>query len=365
MQKTRKRINYCRLFLREGSLHRIKRTMDDTLVGAGGGSFAYLAPMFDTMDIGSSFHRFLLHGEFKDCKYEVIAAATNVDISEVMLAEGTTPREQAEILKELDHVRKVNNDDFLLHDLEGRFLWIQIIVSAAKVDSRFEITGFEVEFPRSSFVEYLPEIYQDTDDTFFYRYMAALQSLYENLETKVSDVPKKLDYESTDEENLNDLAGWVGFEESKITYTPEQLRILIGDLTQIQAGKGTVNVLKKMLTLITGKDVYVVEYFKWHDWMKNSPKLVEDFAKIYGSEESVFTVLIDFRETKNEDLPDSQWVMNQIEEYTPFGLKCNLAYLQESNHLDTHCYLDVNSYLSTPVKADTKGFVLGGNFVLG
>jgi len=58
-------------------------------------------------------------------------------------------------------------------------------------------------------------------------------------------------------------------------------------------------------------------------------------------------------------------VMNQIEEFTPFGLKCNLVYLNESNHLDTHCYLGVNSYLSTPVTADTKGFVLGGNFVLG
>lgn len=36
-----------------------------------------------------------------------------------------------------------------------------------------------------------------------------------------------------------------------------------------------------------------------------------------------------------------------------------------SYHMDTHCYLDVNSYLSTPVEADTSGFVLGGNYVLG
>jgi phage tail-like protein len=365
MQKTSKCVNYCRLSLQDGSFHRVELTQGYTLTGQGGGYFAYLAPMFNTMELGCSFHRFRLLGEFRDCKYEVIAAASNVDISEALFAEETAPREQTRMLKELTYMRKVNCDDFLLHELEGRYLWIQIVISSAKADSCFEIDSFNVEFPQRSFVEYFPEVYQNQPDTFFYRYMAALQSLYENLEVRISEVPQKLDYEITDEENLLELSRWVGFSETTSSFTPEQLRILIRDLTEIQAGKGTGKVLKKMLELLTGKDVYVMEYFKWHDLVAENQGCLEDYSRNYGADETVFTVMIDFRQTKNEDLPSSQWMMKLIEEYMPFGQKCNLVYLRESNHFDMHCYLDVNSYLSTPVTADTSGFVLGGNYVLG
>lgn len=75
--------------------------------------------------------------------------------------------------------------------------------------------------------------------------------------------------------------------------------------------------------------------------------------------------MIDFTKDADSQLPDSEELMRQIEEYMPLGTRCNLVYLKESNHMDTHCYLDVNSYLSTPVTADAGGFVLGGNFILG
>ena len=59
------------------------------------------------------------------------------------------------------YVRKVNTDDFLLHELKGRYLWVLIRVSGAAVDSHFCMEGFRVEFPWTSFSGYLPEIYHE------------------------------------------------------------------------------------------------------------------------------------------------------------------------------------------------------------
>lgn len=365
MQKVQKKINYCRLSLHNGICSQMELSEDHYLTGTGGGYFSYLAPVFDTMEYSCTFHRFIMHGNFKDCKFEVLVAAADKDISESIFEEGITPKDQEQILKTLKYVRKVNTHDFLLHDLEGRFLWIMIGVSASRADSRFVMEGFEVEYPRSSFVEYLPEIYHNEKDTFFYRYMAALQSLYENLEIRISDIPWDLDYETTRDENLSELAGWVGINEARFPYTSDQLRELIASLQEIQTGKGTKKILVKMLRMLTGKNVYVIEHFKWYDWMEESSQQIQDFARLYGADQTVFTVIVDFRNVKPSEIPERRWLQEWIREYTPLGMLCNLVYLGESNHMDTHCYLNVNSYLSTPTHPDTKGFVLGGNYVLG
>ena len=58
-------------------------------------------------------------------------------------------------------------------------------------------------------------------------------------------------------------------------------------------------------------------------------------------------------------------LLQLMEDYIPLGMNCNLVLLDWSSHMDTHCYLDKNSRLSIPEQADTSGFVLGGNYVLG
>ena len=70
---------------------------------------------------------------------------------------GEEGRSPEEAFGDWKSVRRVNTPDLLLHDLEGRYLWILIRVLGAGSDSSFTIEGFLVEFPWRSFVEYLPE----------------------------------------------------------------------------------------------------------------------------------------------------------------------------------------------------------------
>ena len=82
MVRTAKKVNMYRLALRRGTRYRMELTDDDRLRGTGGGYFAWLAPVFDSMDMGNTWHRLRLTGTFENCKYEVLAAATDADLRE-------------------------------------------------------------------------------------------------------------------------------------------------------------------------------------------------------------------------------------------------------------------------------------------
>lgn len=364
MMENRKQVNFYRLALEGGKRFRIELSADYRLTGTGGGTFTYLAPVYDSMDRNGTWHRLVLSGIFQECKYEIMAAASNEDLRELLYAEDQTADQMEQILREQTFIRKVNTDDLLLHSLEGQYLYILIRVSGARADSHFQIDGFQVEFPCGSFVEYLPEIYQTAGrDAFFERYLAVLQSMYEDQEREVDHVPDYLDYESTSEEYLPELASWTGSWSREQQYSTDQIRWILKHLQEIQCGRGTGHVLKEMIVLSVGREARILEYFKWHDWMKKGSVLMEIYEKLYGREEDTFTVILDATGMKNP--PGKERLLRLMEDYIPFGMNCNLVLLDWSSHMDTHCYLDKNSRLSMPEQADTSGFILGGNYVLG
>lgn len=357
-----KKVNFYRLALRRGKMHRMSLSEDHRLTGQGGGMFCYLAPVFDSNDYEGTWHRLRLNGTFTNCKYEVVATATDVKLEDTILDDSVSFADKLELLKEYGHVRKVNTDDMLLHSLQGRYLWIFITVVGSRIDSNFCLEGFSVEFPQSSFVEYLPEIYQDERDSFFERYMAVLQSLYEDLEKEVDYIPRYLDYETAPEENLSMFAEWTGRWNRGAHWTPEQLRYLISRLTKIQSGRGTWAVMEEMIYLLTGQKASIVEHFKWKDWMNKKSSLLDEFYKLYGQDEDTFVVVIDA--TEKEVGMSEQMLERILDDYTPLGMKCRVVYLKKSSHMDSQSYLDKNSYLSTPENPNTHGFVLGEELVL-
>ncbi|RHW04959.1 hypothetical protein DXA90_02725 [Clostridiaceae bacterium OF09-1] len=364
MMEEGKKINFYRLGLENGKRYRMGLTDEYRLTGTGGGVFLYLAPVYDSRDQDGSWHRLVLEGDFYRCKYEVLVMATNEDLTEQTekaWEEGSSPDL---FWPEGSYVRKVNTDDFLLHELKGRYLWVLIRISGAAVDSHFCIEGFRVEFPWTSFSGYLPEIYQEAgQNSFFERYMAVFQSMYEDLEQQVDHLPRILDYESTPDENLETLLMWTGKPYGGAEPGAEKIRTLIRDLSKIQTGKGTVRVMKQMIQFVTGRDAVIMEYFKWHDWMRRGASQLERYEKLFGKNEDQFCVILDLTREGQPVVPEE--LQKLLQEYTPLGMNSNLIFLDWSSQMDTHCYLDKNSRLAIPERADTSGFSLDGNYVLG
>lgn len=364
MAQTAKKVNYYRLGLKNGVCRRMTMTEDYLLTGSGAGAFTYLAPVYDSGNNEETWHRFKLSGIFRECKYEIYATASDVDFREELFAEKSTDSGILEMLNYHNAIRIVGNDDILLHKLTGRYLYIYIRVMSASVVGSFCINGFSVEFPAGSFVEYLPEIYQEEGrDSFFERYMAVFQSVYEDMEQAIANIPTQLDYETTEDKNLQMFTEWTGKWHTQRQLNPEQVRYMLKNLNEIQTGRGTAHVLELVVKLVTGGDVFVLEYFKWHDWMKGRSSLTESYSKLFGENEDVFTILL--RDMDGQLAGKRQYINKIIEDYLPFGMKCNLVWLEWNSHMDSYCYLDANSRLFIPEQASTSGIVLGDLYTLG
>ena len=117
MMENRKQVNFYRLALAEGKRFRMELSDDYRLTGTGGGVFTWLAPVYDSMDQNETWHRLVLSGIFRECKYEIMAAASNEDLREFLYAEERTADQIEEMLREQTFIRKVNTDDLLLHSL--------------------------------------------------------------------------------------------------------------------------------------------------------------------------------------------------------------------------------------------------------
>ena len=87
------------------------------------------------------------------------------------------------------------------------------------------------------------------------------------------------------EEHLPELASWTGDWSREQQYSSGQIRWLLKHLQEIQCGRGTGHVLEEMIALSVGRKARILEYFKWHDWMKKGTGLMEAYEKLYGREE--------------------------------------------------------------------------------
>ena len=327
---------------------------------------AYFAS-FDTGDPEGTYHRLVVDGDFDGAKLEVIAAAAPADAApgrenfSAFLASDAPAAEKMAAMALLPHVRAVNRPDILLHELAGR--WVYLCVCAVPQEAAScELRGLRLEFPRYSFTRYFPEIYQDND--FFTRYLAVFQSMYLDLEKKVDDVPLALDYESAQGEQLAALASWLGIDTAGGVFGDEQLRALIRDSRLYQGGKGTRRALESVVELACGVRPRIVEYFQWNARPMTAARR-KLYETLYGGEGDSFCVLIDLTR-RAQPLPVTEAQLDRlIDAYSMLGVRHKLVFLRRCSYTDTHCYLGVNSCLSTPETASVDGVRLGGYFTVG
>lgn len=332
---------------------------------------AYITPMFDTGDGDTEYNRVVIEGSFFGARLEVIAAAT--DLTHAQLGDQTVAladyfadpavpfEDKAQALRALEHVRRTDASDLLLHGLRGRYIWV-MVRAVPELESNVTLQGLRLEFPRCSFAEYFPEIYQQ--DEFFGRYLAVFESQYLDLERKVDEIPARLDYETVHGADLARLADWLGLDNEQGVLNDEQLRAMIRQVDLFQGKKGTRAALEAVIELVTGLRPRIVEQFQWGAYPL-SPARRRLYTALYGGQDSDFCVLLDLC-GRTRPLPLKASALDAlIEEYSPLGTRHKVVYLRRCSHLDAHCYLDVNSTLSVPRVAAVDSASLGTDIALG
>lgn len=370
MKEPLKHVNFYKRALVAGCTHNLKATDDLALVlrkpmKAG----AYLSKVFDTYDPDGTYNRLIVEGNFEGAKLEVIVAVSDYDqaviddkltyLEEYLSNSRVDPQKKAAVLQGMRHVRMVNTKDILLHTLKGRYVWVYVGISPAeKAACRLE--GIRLEFPMETFLDYFPEIYRDND--FFDRYIAIMQSLYLDIENKVDTLPALLDFESAPDHVVLDLAAWLGLDNSAGLFSIQQMRHIIGNVDLFQGGKGTRAALEEIIKLATGVKPRIIEQFQLYS-VPASQSRRGQYNKLYGEGHSCYCIILDLTD---KDVEINHALLDRlIRSYSPIGTTHKLILLNKNSHLDMHCYLDVNSALSTPETASVDGMTLGGYITVG
>lgn len=370
MKQKQKYVNFYKRALQKAWLYNmeldasLKLVMVDALRPA-----ACITNMFDTQDEDMTYNRLKLEGAFDGAKLEVIVAASDSldngfsgDAYESYFQSPENSLEdKREVMCNMHHVRAVNTEDLLLHSLQGRYVWVLVCITPVEVATRY-IGGMRLEFPRESFVRYFPEIYQDND--FFDRYISVFQSMLLDIEEEVDHIPQMLDYQSAPPKQVAELASWLGIENKTGLFNDEQLRRLIEGIDLYQGKKGTPDALSAVIELVCKTKPRIVEYFSWSKLEAPAPRR-KLYEKLYGSDANQFCVILNL--TKADGLlPVAKDELERlIDEYSIIGSTHRLVLLAKCSHIDTHCYLDVNSFLSMPEQANAAGITLGGYITIG
>ena len=364
--------NYYKCALRDGISHGFDLTSDLELeLGDSQKPCAYITRMFDTGDPDTTYHRLFVDGDWDKVKLEIFVAVTNtpdatvengIPLQSLLGNTQASPAKKEAVLRRMQFTRQVNTSDMLLHTLKGRYVWIFLAVYPESFEARFHLKGLRLEFPQHSFTEYFPEIYQGND--FFERYVAVFQTMFLDEEKRVDELPGLLDYEGTAEPYVKELASWLGVDDPDNLYTTEQLRQIIRDIDLYQGGKGTKKALVEMIRLITGIEPRIAEPFQWNR-SEMSPQREKQYRSLYGETDNHFCVILDVMD-KEDALPLSEQKLEKlIRAFSMVGTSPRLVLLTRCSHTDGHCYLGINSTLSTPEIAAVDRTVLGDHITVG
>lgn len=249
-------------------------------------------------------------------------------------------------LEVLDYIGSIvyeSPTDIVMHGFKGRYLWISMEVLGYN-DEPLVIEKLKIEFPRVSFMNYLPDIYRKDQDTdcFLDRFISIFQSLYYDLEDEFDNIPRLFAVDVVNEEFLNWIAQWFSIENSFI-WTKEKLRNLLKNIMEIYRMKGTKESIIKLIEIYSGIKPIIVEQFnvtnnEYYDKNKN------DIDRLFGSTGYTFTILIQ----SDKEISSDSYIefLKIIENCKPMDSICNLVVLNNKTYLDHHCYLGLNSYIS-------------------
>lgn len=236
--------------------------------------------------------------------------------------EWTLP-DMAALMADFQKLEIRNPEDILLHEVQGRYLWLGMVAWGNGAGSP-AVRTIQIYFPKEVWNRYLPEIYQGKNQEFLERFLSIFQSLYEDFERRIRKDTSWLDLLAVDPEMLNWLAGWIHVENGHL-WTAEHLRQYLMEGAALFGRRGTARGLIRMVEIFTGETPYLVEM---------EP----------GEDPHRFTLFL--KESVIADARSYRAAERIIREGKPADMEVNLVPLRPYLFLGMDTYLGINSRLS-------------------
>lgn len=224
----------------------------------------------------------------------------------------------------------------------GRYLYLALELIAGGAESP-QIDAVSLRFSGDHMVDYLPAIYRDQDFTF--RFLSIFNSLFQDMERSIDDLPREFTPESAMPEMLGLLAQWLCVRRA---VDPAHVRSRLHELPTGYESMYTAESICKTAALLAGREPWLIEHFNvdFNDRECNNPEL---YRKLYGDDPYRFFLLFpqDTFSSQEEIERFLDWMRDEI----PAETELELVLLKPCVQLDWHTYLGINSRIGSFIPA--------------
>ena len=163
---------------------------------------------------------------------------------------------------------QINGKDFLVLSPPGRFLWLKMRFAGNGIASPV-LSDLEVHFPRQSYLEYLPAVYQadPISKDFLERFLSIFQTVLGGVEDKIDHLAEYFDPDGAPNRPfLEWLAGWLDMTFYQ-NWPLATCRRLLRHAPELYRKRGTPAGLKQLLWLALEVQVEILEHFRLRQWL--------------------------------------------------------------------------------------------------
>jgi len=320
----------------------------------------YISGPFDSLEFETIWHRLRLDVDMpQGAMYklriyasdgpEVLIPSKNsrgldrVNLNEYIFSDKIDIHRKVDLFDDIGAKCYKNPKDVILYEFKGRYLWICLEFISYE-QKPIKVSKIKIEFPKVTFVDYLPEIYRapENNSEFLERFLGIFQSIYVDLEDKIDNTPLKYDVDHTTKDFLSWIGDWLSLKNTSV-WSEEQLRRLVKEAVKIYKMKGTKRAVAKIVKEYIGIEPIIVEQFdvKENMYYHKQKEVVE---KLFGDNGYVFTVMVP--QTHIKDTENYIELLRVINEVKPVDSICNLVVLNDQIYLDNHCYVGINSFIT-------------------
>ena len=264
----------------------------------------------------------------------------NITVDNYIQDEEVLLVDKLNMLESLWIEERKNPTDMLLSKAKGRYLWFKLELLSKQKEVPM-IQGLEIEFPRESFVDYLPEFYRSNRENFEFldRFLGMYQSMILDLQEEVVNISHYLDSDVTTTEFLHWLAEWVAIDDV-FRWDEQKLRNFIKQSFSIYKLKGTKEGLERVIELYLGQKPRIVETYEIMN-MYSKSEYQEQYQSLYGDNIYSFFVFVEEKFVPTKEVLIGLNAI--IEHYKPAYTIGKVIVLKSFMVLGQHVYLGINS----------------------
>lgn len=321
---------------------------DGTLIAEETEAAHYLfIKAIDSAKENSSWGRFSFLADMpENMTYYIYAVALDEDsfyrngeptrIEEFLINHRETPNIKKEFMKRAGCMRFVNQDDVLLYDLQGRYLYIMLEVIGEGI---CRISQVKVDLQGDNFMNTFPEIYRE-HNSFFHRYVSVFSSIYNDFQGDINALPDVLDLDKCPVQLLPVYASWMGIDTGADFLEENVLRQLTKEAYQLNRMKGTKRVLERIGEIVLGEKILILERNFMGKYVEEEQ--INEIDMLYGNGTYDVTILVPKQITETERTQ----LLFLMDQFKPLRTRLNVLCLQKGGNLDAYSYLDMNASIS-------------------